>query len=168
MLKLPTFSLRSEGIRQPREQYRRLAARGVNENDLKRYVQQVFAPHALPKLAPPKRAPRALPPANPVNGLGLVPRAPANDAPEVVAEVVDDAAERPSRVYEAIVKLFEGGRGNDRPGVRGTVWAAYNAVTEYLAYERGNDEAKRLDGGWFGGGAVLNQRALDAALALAA
>lgn len=35
-----------------------------------------------------------------------------------------------------IIELFETGVGQDIPGVPGTGWAAYNAVTEYLNYHR--------------------------------
>lgn len=72
-----------------------------------------------------------------------------------------------SRVLASVTKLFETGRGNDLPGVRGTAWAAYNAITEYMAYERGNDPDVRLDRVWFQH-VRTNKRALDLALQLAA
>ncbi|HVZ20424.1 MAG TPA: DUF932 domain-containing protein [Vicinamibacterales bacterium] len=58
--------------------------------------------------------------------------------------------ERESRVFETVSQLFESGRGNDAPGVRGTAWAAYNAATEYLTWQRGNDNDTRLSNAWFG------------------
>ena len=64
------------------------------------------------------------------------------------------------RILNNIIPLFEKGRGNDMSSIKGTAWAAYNAVNEYLQYERGNDEDSRLDKLWFGDGANLNQRAL--------
>lgn len=67
-----------------------------------------------------------------------------------------------------IVRLFEEGRGADIPGVRGTAWGAYNAVNEYLGYERGNDQAVRVDSMWFGDSATLNRTALQEALQIAA
>lgn len=78
----------------------------------------------------------------------------------------DEAA--PPRILETVERLVEEGRGTDLPGVKGTLWAAYNAVTEHLAYERGNDRDKRLDSNWFGQAAVINRRALDVAVKLAA
>jgi hypothetical protein len=48
------------------------------------------------------------------------------------------------------------------------MWAAYNAVTEYLQYERGNNVATRLDSLWFGQGATLNKKALQTAVDIAA
>lgn len=73
-----------------------------------------------------------------------------------------------TRVQEHIVRLFESGRGNNMPGVRGTAWALYNAATEYIQYERGSDESTRLNQLWFGAGATLNKKALETAVILAA
>lgn len=73
-----------------------------------------------------------------------------------------------SRVMEEITQLFEHGRGNDLPGVKGTLWGAYNSITEYVQYFRGNDTATRLDNLWFGTGAALNKKALDTAMAIMA
>jgi phage/plasmid-like protein (TIGR03299 family) len=70
------------------------------------------------------------------------------------------------RLINAIQPLFESGRGNDLKNVRGTMWAAYNAVSEYLQYERGSDNQARLDNMWFGQSATLNKRALDVATTL--
>lgn len=51
-------------------------------------------------------------------------------------------------------ELFEAGVGQDIPGVRGTVWAAMNAVTEYANFHRptrGDDaQAKRFESTMFG------------------
>lgn len=55
------------------------------------------------------------------------------------------------------------------PGVRGSLWAAYNAVTGFEDYRRARDETaqKRLDRVWFGAGAELKARAFDEAVKLA-
>ena len=84
--------------------------------------------------------------------------------------VADMRAEddRKSPIYDSVKKLFETGRGNQLRGVRGTLWAAYDAVTEYVSYERGEDRSRRVDGMWFGTGARITQRALDTALEMAA
>jgi phage/plasmid-like protein (TIGR03299 family) len=73
-----------------------------------------------------------------------------------------------SKVLQKIQPLFEHGRGNDLPGVKGTLWAACNAVTEYLQHERGSDRDLRLDSTWFGQGSQLNDKALQTALKIAA
>ena len=81
----------------------------------------------------------------------------------------DTTGERKSRVLEPITNLFENGRGNNLAGVRGTYWAAYNAITEYVQYDRGTGaiEDKRLNETWFGSGMVLNKKALSTALIMA-
>jgi phage/plasmid-like protein (TIGR03299 family) len=127
------------------EQYRRLARTAIVEDDLKRYVRAVFSWRQSPSTA-----------------LAVA-------APVIEGELLEDAEDtRKSRSYDIIKRLFESGRGNDLPRVRGTLWAAYNAVTEYLAYERGGSQDTRVDSVWFAGGAKLNQHALDAAMAMAA
>jgi phage/plasmid-like protein (TIGR03299 family) len=75
---------------------------------------------------------------------------------------------RTRNLVEDVVGLCEAGRGNDRPGVRGTLWAAYNGVTEWLGYGRGRSRDGRLDSLWFGGGRSVNRHALETALAMAA
>ncbi len=70
------------------------------------------------------------------------------------------------RLLTEIQPLFEKGRGNDIASIKGTAWAAYNSVSEYLQYYRGADSQVRLDSLWFGQGANLNQRALDKAAEL--
>ena len=63
---------------------------------------------------------------------------------------------------------------NTLPGVRGSLWAALNAATEWADHQsvvRGKTEAERADhrlnSVWFGSAAEFKQRAFDAALALA-
>lgn len=70
---------------------------------------------------------------------------------------------------ETILRLFETGRGADIAGVNGTVWGLYNAVTEFIQYERGGVktlEDQRLKSAWFGEGMALNKTAFNAGLAL--
>jgi phage/plasmid-like protein (TIGR03299 family) len=71
------------------------------------------------------------------------------------------------RILAAVQPIFEKGRGNDLPGVKGTLWGAYNSVNEYLQFVRGEDNAIRLDQMWFGQSAQLNKRALETAVAMA-
>jgi phage/plasmid-like protein (TIGR03299 family) len=72
--------------------------------------------------------------------------------------------------------LFEGGLGTDIPGVRGTAWGAYNAITEYTTHHSSvklgglsetdskydlRKRERRLDSAWFGTGEKFNAKALD-------
>jgi phage/plasmid-like protein (TIGR03299 family) len=74
------------------------------------------------------------------------------------------------RHYDQLVANFESGVGATLPGVRGTAWAAYNAVTEWTSHQRGKDDVdaarKRLNNLWFGTGGKINQAAHQAALSL--
>ena len=84
-------------------------------------------------------------------------------------EQMEAEGQKPARdVLPKVIELFETGRGNALPGVAGTTWAAYNAVNEYLGYERGADESSRLDKMWFGDSANLNKKALEVALEMVA
>lgn len=59
-----------------------------------------------------------------------------------------------------VQELNETGIGHDIKGVRGTLWGAYNAVTEYVDHVRtGEDLGYIVDGG----GAKLKQRAFEVA-----
>ncbi|MGO8688996.1 MAG: DUF932 domain-containing protein [Thermoguttaceae bacterium] len=60
--------------------------------------------------------------------------------------------------------FFEHGEGNDRPGARGTLWAAYNGVTELIDHRRTQQTPdRRLDSAWFGDGYHVKGRALRVA-----
>ena len=71
-----------------------------------------------------------------------------------------------------IHRLFVEGAGQDNPKVRGTLWAGYNAVTEYLSYNDQNRKKPDADGNlvslWFGHNAKLNERAFEVATSMVA
>lgn len=79
----------------------------------------------------------------------------------------DEILSKSSRVLDNVQRLFETGRGSDMAGVRGTLWGAYNAITEYLQYERGTSEAGRLNEMWFGASAATSKKALEVAMFMA-
>mgnify|MGYP001592529213 CR=1 FL=1 len=54
------------------------------------------------------------------------------------------------RIYSDIESLLETGAGTEIPGVKGTAWGAYNAVTEFITHERGRNADNRLNTAWFG------------------
>src|SRR5208337_672433 len=69
---------------------------------------------------------------------------------------------------DAARRLFESGRGNDIEGAAGTLWAAYNGVTEYVDFHKyKTGDGKWLETIWFGAGDVIKTRAYDAALTIA-
>lgn len=80
----------------------------------------------------------------------------------------DQSAQRRVTVDRTeVTRLFTEGRGNNQPRVRGTLWAAYNAVTEYADFRSVNTtQAHRLDSVWYGAAASIKHRALQEALSL--
>lgn len=80
------------------------------------------------------------------------------------------ALKRSVEMREQSMGLFETGRGNSLSDVRGTLWAAYNGVTEFVDYNMGKRTTPegRLDSAWFGNGYLIKVRAFRIALELAA
>ena len=81
--------------------------------------------------------------------------------------------ERKPRVLDDILNLFENGKGQNIPGVRGTGLALFNAITEHTNHVSGADRIKkpstadsRLNSVMFGQGKTINQKAMDTILAL--
>lgn len=61
-------------------------------------------------------------------------------------------------------QLFETGMGQQQQGTRGTLWAAYNAVTELADHHLQKAQTSRyLESAWFGEGDQLKRRALQEA-----
>ncbi len=76
----------------------------------------------------------------------------------------EDEKERTKTIatHQRIRELFETGDGNSLPGVRGTLWAAYNAVTQWVDRESYTKRTKEpLRSIWFGQGAATKQRAFE-------
>ncbi len=68
-----------------------------------------------------------------------------------------------AKTVDTVEGLMHTGRGSDIAGVRGTVWGAYNAVTEYVDHEkefRGGD-LKRIEASQFGTGRTIKAKALQ-------
>ena len=70
---------------------------------------------------------------------------------------------------DELFSLFTGGKGNNLPQVRGSAWAAYNAVTEHIDWHKTvkgakEDQTNRLKSIWFGSGAVIKARAYAKAM----
>jgi phage/plasmid-like protein (TIGR03299 family) len=72
------------------------------------------------------------------------------------------------RQREDVRELFDSRPDLQMNGVRGTLWAAYNAVTRFEDYRnsKGESDDSRLTRVWFGRGADLKLRALQAAVEL--
>jgi phage/plasmid-like protein (TIGR03299 family) len=86
----------------------------------------------------------------------------------------DADSNRARNIRDRLAALFESGIGMDIHAIKGTTWAAYNAVTEYVDHHRPTRtrdttlrRSRRLESAWFGSGAILKARAWNEALALA-
>jgi phage/plasmid-like protein (TIGR03299 family) len=84
----------------------------------------------------------------------------------------DEKLTRWTAHQQRLLELYEAGQGNDLPGVRGTAWAAYNAIAEwadhyYPVLESGKVSSARTTSVLFGHYAELKGRALTEALVLA-
>ena len=65
---------------------------------------------------------------------------------------------------EMVRELFEQGLGNNLPGVQGTLWAGYNAVTELIDHKiTKQNKDMRTKSIWFGNGYNVKQKAFDVA-----
>ncbi len=78
--------------------------------------------------------------------------------------------ETPPR-WKDLTKVFDSQPDLQLSGVRGTLWAAYNAVTRFEDYKQPQPDeqpGQRLQRAWFGGGADIKLKALEKATELAA
>ena len=69
-------------------------------------------------------------------------------------------------IHEKIIKLSEVGVGSEL--TRGTLWGAYNAVTEYVDHFRlsTKNNSTRLKSMWYGSGDALKKKAFTSAVAM--
>lgn len=74
---------------------------------------------------------------------------------------------RTKNVIEELMDTYETGIGTDMPHVRGTVWGAYNAVTEYVdhvkSYRKDTDKTHAII---FGSGSATKEQAFKVAMAM--
>lgn len=72
--------------------------------------------------------------------------------------------------WDHVIELYETAPDLQLPSIKGSFWAAYNAVTQFEDYRvvKTENEANRLNRVWFGAGADLKTRALTEAMRMAA
>lgn len=79
------------------------------------------------------------------------------------------------KVRDELFRLVEEGIGNDDPAIKGSSWAALNAVTEFVDHKRPRSMGKTAQAGqsnalsniWFGNGAAVKAKAWSGALDMA-
>jgi len=138
------------------EVYRALAATKPTNKQVRAYLEAVFGTpkkkaeaqarkaEAKAKAEKDGKAELASLLAKPVKVLG------SKSEIEQQGAMAEKAVDR-RRVADHIMEILEaGGRGLDLPGVKGTAWAVYNAVTEYANHERGSGSDARMSAVWFG------------------
>lgn len=75
--------------------------------------------------------------------------------------------EKKTKPLESIIQLFEDSEYQKLPGVSGTWWAAFNAVTEFTTHMRGRNSDTRLDNMVSGLSLDMTNRAFDLGLVAA-
>src|SRR5207302_5096346 len=80
------------------------------------------------------------------------------------AEKFEELSSVAQRGILRVEELHENGRGSDIKSVRGTLWGAYNAVTEFVDHDRAKESLGFL---LDGRGAEIKQRAFTVAQELA-
>jgi phage/plasmid-like protein (TIGR03299 family) len=133
--------------------YRALANVRITDAQMKEYIDKVFPPAKKELAAKSTETGGEM-----LSSLLARPVAPK---PSIFsADGGEITKEARQRIYSDILPLFHHGRGNAMPGVAGTAWGGYNAVTEYLTHERGRTADANLNTAWFG---AESTRAIQAA-----
>jgi phage/plasmid-like protein (TIGR03299 family) len=87
-----------------------------------------------------------------------------------ISTEADATTTRTENTRNRISQLFDGQAiGSNTKAFRGTLYGAYNAITEYIDHERGTntkDTNTRLEAMWFGTGNEMREKAFASALAL--
>lgn len=77
----------------------------------------------------------------------------------------DIKADENKQLLEMCLASMEGNaKGANVPGVLGTVWGAYNAVTDILTHDRGRNAQSLVNSNLFGPNAKTNDKAIDIAM----
>ena len=84
-----------------------------------------------------------------------------------IAKQADINIEKAKANREWAKYFFENGEGNKMTGVSGSLWAAYNGVTELVDHKiTKQSQDRKLNTIWFGDGAVVKSKAYKAAVDL--
>ncbi len=145
-------NLANEGFEATAEKYRFLASRGINQKDLEKYVRKVF------KVDEPEEGEKIH--TRTANTIASIVKRHEDILMVGTGQLQDRKA-----LYDMIAERIEAGRGNE--AANASWWTAYNAVNEYLNYEKGRTEDSRMNSLWFGENGRLNERAFKIAMEFA-
>lgn len=142
------------------EVFAELAKHSVKEGDAKKYFKEVFSLEDNDDKMP-KQSRRLLD--------NLLAKYESEQA--IVGELLENhrnAVEISNEAQEIVGKRLlenmENGIGMDIPGVRGSAWGMYNAVTQLLTHEKGRTSDNRQQSLWYGQSAKVNEKALKLAM----
>lgn len=128
------MNLANQAFEATADQYRALAKMDIKTEDLKKYINLVFKKETAEE----------------------------EELPSAPSDRERSIKEDDGRLIEnKIMPLFEEGPGAELPGVRGTLWSAYNSITYFLSYMRGRTQDERLNQLWFSSSLKTNKKALD-------
>jgi phage/plasmid-like protein (TIGR03299 family) len=169
-----TIDMANAGFEATADQYRALARKQVNAADLRSFIKVVFPPPPAPPPAPAKRPSEPEIVVNVCDTPALQSILDANYTGQsavagsvTLEEIADETSrDKDARCVSILEELFVHGQGNAMAGVRGTAWAAYNAVSEYVTHSRGRSDEGRANALFAEGGKILD-RALVAASRMA-
>lgn len=131
-------NLADEQFEATADQYRFLAKKGCNFNDLKKYIKVLFKIDEKEKQH--KDAKRK-------NGRAL--------------------SQKTLNTLDQLYNCYQGGLGQDLESIQGSWWQSYNMVSDFLTHEQGRSQENRLNNLWFGPSVKLNQDAFDLAMQMA-
>ena len=143
------------------EAFKRLAASPCSTDQLRKLVQRAFPAPATTVSDVKAAAKRAMAASQ------IQTSDPSLIQIAMAANEIDISEDSHERIFKKLEELFETGQGSGIPGVRGTLWGGFNALTEYTTHHRGRNAERRFDQVMFGQGAQINARALGVALSLA-
>jgi len=155
-----TMNLANEEFEATAEQFRFLASKQINAADLKRYVKIVFKMDAADSEMNTKSR-------NILDAVLEKHEDRTSMVKEMMAMLTESKVKSGAKLLDTIIENFESGKGTEIKSTRGTLWTAYNAVNEYLNYDRGHGKDTRLNSLWFGESNRTNTLALDTALEFA-
>lgn len=155
------INLADEQFEATAEQYRALANRDINQNDLRNYVKLVFdVPEDETEVSTRKK--------NMIAEI-LGKHEKSTGFNRLAMDLVNrQMKEENKQILESVTEKFETGLGTDILRGKCSLWTAYNAVTEYLNYDRGHNSDTRMNSLWFGENQRMNDKAFKAALELLA
>ena len=97
----------------------------------------------------------------------------SEQSPDGLEEMLNAEISSRMKVYvEKMFELLESGKGTDLPGVKGTVYGAFNTACEFADHwkpvrgENNDPLSRKLDSIWFGSAAKFKQTAFNYALGM--